>query len=63
MFRPRFGRGGIYYENGGRLWMPIQADKPMALVVTYFQDEWLKRTFGIMVDGEKIAEQVVEYER
>ena len=32
----------------------------MALVVTYFQDEWRRRTFDILVDGEKIAEQVIE---
>ena len=33
---------------------------PMALVVTYYQDEWRRRTFDILVDGQKIAEQVIE---
>jgi DUF1680 family protein len=40
--------------------MPVEADRPLALVVTYFQDEWRKRTFAILVDGETIAEQAVE---
>ncbi len=40
--------------------MPVAAGRPLALVVTYFQDEWRRRTFDILVDGEKIAEQVVE---
>jgi hypothetical protein len=40
--------------------MPAEAGRALALVVTYFQDEWRKRTFDILVDGEKIAEQVVE---
>jgi len=40
--------------------MPLEAGKLLALVVTYFQDEWRRRTFDILVDGEKVAEQVVE---
>ncbi len=40
--------------------LPVNAGGPLALVVTYFQDEWRKRTFDILVAGEKIAEQVVE---
>jgi DUF1680 family protein len=40
--------------------MPVGEGRPLALVVTYFQDEWRKRTFDILVDGVKIAEQVVE---
>jgi hypothetical protein len=32
----------------------------MALVVTYYSDEWRKRTFEILVDGERVGEQVVE---
>jgi hypothetical protein len=47
-----------------RQWMswtlPIGEGRPLALVVTYFQDEWRRRSFDILVDGEKIAEQVVE---
>ena len=32
----------------------------MALVVTYYSDEWRKRTFEILADGQRIGEQVVE---
>jgi uncharacterized protein len=30
------------------------------VVVTYYSDEWRKRTFDILVDGQKIGDQVVE---
>jgi hypothetical protein len=32
----------------------------MALVVTYSSDEWRKRTFEILVDGQRVGEQVLE---
>ena len=31
----------------------------MTLVVTYCNDEWRKRTFEILADGQRLAEQVV----
>ena len=40
--------------------LPIDATKPMALIVTYNRDEWRKRTFDILIDGEKLASQVIE---
>ena len=40
--------------------LPVEATSPLALVVTYFQDEWRRRSFAILVDNEKIAEQVIE---
>ena len=40
--------------------LPVDAAKPMALVVTYNRDEWQERTFEIQVDGTRIAEQTVE---
>ncbi len=40
--------------------LPIDAAHPMALVVTYYSDEWRKRTFDILLDGQKVGEQVVE---
>jgi len=40
--------------------MPVEAGKPMALVATYTRDEWRKRTFDILLDGKKVAEQVIE---
>jgi DUF1680 family protein len=40
--------------------LPVDTTHPMAVVVTYYNDEWRKRTFDILVDGKKIGEQVVE---
>jgi DUF1680 family protein len=40
--------------------MPVGENRALALVVTYFQDEWRRRTFDILVDGTRIAEQAVE---
>lgn len=39
--------------------MPVDAAQPLALVVTYNRDEWRERTFQILVDGERIGEQVI----
>jgi DUF1680 family protein len=48
----------------GRNWfsfdVPADPAHPMALVVTYYSDEWRKRTFEILADGQRIGEQVVE---
>jgi hypothetical protein len=40
--------------------VPVEPAHPMALVVTYYSDEWRKRTFEILVDGQRIGEQTVE---
>ncbi len=32
----------------------------MAVVITYYSDEWRKRTFDILADGKKIGEQAIE---
>jgi DUF1680 family protein len=40
--------------------LPVEAAHPMAVVVTYYSDEWRKRTFEILCNGQKIGEQVVE---
>ncbi|MBI4918253.1 MAG: glycoside hydrolase family 127 protein [Acidobacteria bacterium] len=40
--------------------LPVEASRPMALVVNYYHDEWRTRTFDILVNGEKVGEQVVE---
>ena len=29
-------------------------------MVTYYSDEWRKRTFEILVDGQRVGEQTVE---
>ena len=47
----------------GRNWfsfdLPVDASHPMALVVTYNSGEWRKRTFDILVDGQRAGQQVV----
>ena len=40
--------------------LPVEAAKPMTLVVTYTRDEWRRRTFDILIDGVKVAGQVIE---
>jgi hypothetical protein len=32
----------------------------MTLVVSYYSDEWRKRTFDILVEGQKVGEQTIE---
>jgi len=54
------GRPGRRGRNWFSFDLPVDARQPMALVVTYCNDEWSKRTFDILVDGQRIAEQVVE---
>jgi hypothetical protein len=48
----------------GRNWfsfdLPVDGGHPMSMVATYYSDEWRKRTFDILVDGQKIGTQVVE---
>lgn len=40
--------------------LPVEPAHPMTLVVTYYADEWRKRTFEILADGQRIGEQVIE---
>jgi len=40
--------------------LPVEPARPMALVVTYYTDEWRKRTFDILVEGQRIGEQTIE---
>ena len=49
-------RGGKWFSFD----MPVDANHPMTLVVTYNLDEWRRRTFDILIDGEKLASQVIE---
>lgn len=48
----------------GRAWfsfdMPVEPAHSMSLVITYYSDEWRKRSFDILVDGTHVASQVVE---
>ncbi|MES2920798.1 MAG: beta-L-arabinofuranosidase domain-containing protein [Verrucomicrobiota bacterium] len=48
----------------GRTWfsfdLPVDPAHPAALVVTYYNDEWRKRTFDILVDGKRVCSQTVK---
>jgi DUF1680 family protein len=53
------GRAGRRGRNWFSFEVPVDASKPGELLVTYYSDEWQQRTFDILVDGQKVAEQVV----
>ena len=40
--------------------LPIEASRPMILLVTYQPEERTKRSFEILVDGQRIGEQIIE---
>lgn len=53
------GRPGRRGRNWFSFELPVETAHPMTLVVTYCNDEWRKRTFEILADGQRLAEQVV----
>lgn len=54
------GRPGRRGSGWFSLDLPVDPSHPTALVVTYNKDEWQRRDFEILVDGTRIAEQVIE---
>ena len=40
--------------------IPVDPQHVMALIVTYNHDEWRRRTFDILVEGQRIKEQTIE---
>src|SRR5258708_8101157 len=40
--------------------MPVDSSHPMVLVVSYYSDEWRKRTFDVLVEGQKVGDQTIE---
>jgi hypothetical protein len=48
----------------GRSWfsfdLPVDTNHPMAVVVTYYSDEWRKRTFDVLVEGQKVGNETIE---
>ncbi|RYX82668.1 hypothetical protein EON83_18390 [bacterium] len=54
------GRPGRRGTNWFSFDLPVDPTHPAALVVTYNSEEWRPRTFDILVDGLKVAEQRVE---
>jgi uncharacterized protein len=53
----RYGRRGTGWFSMN---LPVDPTAPMVLVVTYAGDERANRTFDILVDGTRLASQVVE---
>ncbi|HEY3860436.1 MAG TPA: beta-L-arabinofuranosidase domain-containing protein [Verrucomicrobiae bacterium] len=53
----RYGRRGAKWFSFD---LPVDPAHPMTLVCTYYADEWRKRTFDILVDGQKLADQTIE---
>ncbi len=54
------GRAGRRGKKWFSFEMPVDSEHPMRLVLTYNSEEWRKRTFDVLVDGQKISEQSVE---
>jgi hypothetical protein len=50
----RRGKGWFSFD------VPVEAGRSLALVATYYSDEWRKRTFEIQVEGQHLAAQTVE---
>jgi hypothetical protein len=40
--------------------LPVKADHPMTLIATYYSDERKPRSFELLVDGRKLAEEKIE---
>jgi DUF1680 family protein len=53
----RYGRRGAKWFSFD---LPVDPEHPMTLVCTYYADEWNKRTFDILVDGQKVGDQTIE---
>jgi hypothetical protein len=54
------GRPGRRGRNWFSFDLPVDPAHPMTLVVTYNHDEWQERTFDVLVDGQRVGEQVIE---
>jgi len=54
------GRPGRRGRNWFSFDLPVDASRPASVVVTYYSDEWRKRTFDILVDGQPVGRQVIE---
>ena len=54
------GRPGRRGRNWFSFDLPVDASDPTSVVVTYYSDEWRKRTFDILVDGQRVGQQVIE---
>jgi len=57
------GRPGRSSKKWFSFDLPVDADHPMALIVTYHGEERATRTFEILVDGVRVGEQRIERHR
>jgi len=57
------GRRGRSAKKWFSFDMPVDAERPMALIVTYHGEERQTRTFEILVDGSRVGEQTIERHR
>jgi uncharacterized protein len=53
----RYGRRGTKWFSFD---LTVDPDHPNTLICTYNADEWRKRTFDVLVDGQKVGEQTIE---
>ncbi|MBN1804219.1 MAG: glycoside hydrolase family 127 protein [Sedimentisphaerales bacterium] len=55
------GRPGRWARSWFSFDLPVEPSSPMALVVTYYSEEWRRdpASFEVLVDGERIAEQEI----
>ena len=54
------GRAGRRAKKWFSFDLPVESGKPLTLVVTYNPEERAKRTFEIMVDGQRVGEGTIE---
>lgn len=54
------GRAGRRSRKWFSFDLPVETAKPMALILTYNPEERAKRTFEILVDGQRIGEGTIE---
>jgi hypothetical protein len=58
-----FGRAGRRGSKWFSFDLPVDPAHPMTLVVTYHGEERAKRTFEILVEGQRVGEQTIERHR
>lgn len=69
-FRFRSGEGTQVVRVAGRRgrrsrsWfsydLPVSEDEPVDMIVTYNHDEWQRRTFKILIDDRRLADETIE---
>ena len=52
----RYGRRGSKWFSFD---LSVDPAHPMTLICTYYADEWNKRTFDVLVDGQKVGDETI----